>query len=108
MAVFQISPNATKGNYYYHLRANGNHEIILRGENYESRQGCENGVLSVKANAPYDYRYERLYSADRKYYFNLKGANGQVIGTSETYETGAARDHGIELVKAQAPTATID
>lgn len=39
--------------------------------------------------------------------FNLKASNGQVIGTSESYESAPARDNGIESVKTNAPTADI-
>ncbi|WP_446680586.1 YegP family protein [Camelimonas abortus] len=39
--------------------------------------------------------------------FNLKAANGQVIGTSELYESAASRDKGIESVKKNAPDAQL-
>jgi uncharacterized protein YegP (UPF0339 family) len=39
--------------------------------------------------------------------FNLKATNGQVIGTSELYESTAARENGIESVKKNAPDAEI-
>jgi uncharacterized protein YegP (UPF0339 family) len=38
--------------------------------------------------------------------FNLKATNGQVIGTSESYETEKARDNGVESVK-NAPDAVV-
>lgn len=107
MAKFEIK-SATNNEFYFHLKASGNHEIILRSEFYKSKNGCENGIDSVKENAPFDSRYERLYSANGQYYFNLKARNGEVIGTSEMYTTGTARDHGIELVKSQAPSATVE
>ena len=37
--------------------------------------------------------------------FNLKATNGQVIGTSESYESTSGRDNGIESVKKNAPGA---
>ena len=40
--------------------------------------------------------------------FNLKAANHQVIGTSESYTTTAARDNGIESVKTNAPDAKVE
>ena len=43
-----------------------------------------------------------------KYHFNLVAANGQVIATSQTYETKANAVSGIESVKQNAPTAEID
>ena len=39
--------------------------------------------------------------------FNLKATNGQVIGTSELYESAAARENGIESVKKNAPDAEV-
>jgi uncharacterized protein YegP (UPF0339 family) len=43
-----------------------------------------------------------------KFHFNLQAANGQVIATSETYESKAAAINGIESVKKNAPVADID
>lgn len=106
MAIFEIKQSSNK-EYFFHLKATGNNAIILRSEQYKTKSGCEKGIDSVKANAPNDSRYERLYAAAGQYYFNLKAANGEVIGTSETYTTSTARDQGIELVKAQAPTAEV-
>ena len=93
--------------YRFRLKA-GNGEIILVSEGYENKAGAENGIDSVKTNAPIDARYERKMSTDNKYFFNLRAANNQVIGTSEMYETAAGRDNGIESVKTNAPTAETD
>lgn len=43
-----------------------------------------------------------------KFHFNLQAANGQVIATSETYESKSAAINGIESVKKNAPVADID
>ena len=86
----------------------GNGEIILTSEGYKNKAGAENGIDSVKTNAPVDARYERKMSTNDKYFFNLRAANAQVIGTSEMYETAAGRDNGIESVKTNAPTAVTD
>ena len=40
--------------------------------------------------------------------FRLKAGNGQIIGTSESYKTAAARDNGIASVKKNAPAAAVD
>jgi uncharacterized protein YegP (UPF0339 family) len=39
--------------------------------------------------------------------FNLKAANHQVIGTSQTYKTAETRDEGIASVKTNAPSAPV-
>lgn len=99
-----------KGNdnqYRFSLKAD-NGQVILTSEAYLTIPGCENGIESVKTNAPNDSRYERLISKNDKPYFNLKAANGQIIGTSEIYESEAGRENGIESVKKNAPSATTE
>lgn len=101
---------------YYHLKSSGsqymfnlkggNGETVLTSERYVSRQGALNGIESVKTNAPYDARYNRLTNSAGSPYFVLKAANGEPIGTSEAYSSTAARDQGIEWVKSNAPGAS--
>jgi uncharacterized protein len=43
-----------------------------------------------------------------KFHFNLVATNGQVIATSEAYESKAAALNGIESVKRNAPVAELD
>jgi uncharacterized protein YegP (UPF0339 family) len=43
-----------------------------------------------------------------KFRFNLVATNGQVIATSEAYESTASAIKGIESVKRNVPTAEID
>ncbi len=93
--------------YYFRLRA-GNGEIILKSEGYVQKAGCENGVKSVKTNAPNDRRYDKNTSVDDKCYFNLKAANGEIIGTSETYNSNQACDNGMKSVKTNAPVAPVE
>lgn len=96
------------GEFRFRLKA-GNGQTILASEGYSAKSGCTNGIASVKSNAPDDARYERKETASGKFMFNLKATNGQVIGTSESYESASARDNGIESVKKNAPDAeTVD
>lgn len=106
MGKFVITKRAN-GEFQFNLKA-GNGQGILASEGYSSKSGCENGIESVRKNSQDDARYEKLTSKNNKPYFNLKATNGQIIGTSEMYESTSARDHGIESVKTNAPTATID
>jgi len=43
-----------------------------------------------------------------KFHFNLLATNGQVIATSEAYESKAAAINGIESVKKNAPVAEVE
>lgn len=106
MGKFVISKRSN-GEFRFNLKA-GNGEIILASEGYNAKSGCENGIDSVRKNAPDDGRYERKTATNGKHYFNLKAANGQVIGTSEMYETEPGRENGIDSVKRNAPAATVE
>ncbi|SFW13745.1 YegP family protein [Nitrosovibrio sp. Nv17] len=95
------------GEFRFRLKA-GNGQSILVSEGYKAKSGCTNGIASVRTHAPDDARYERKTTDGGKFRFNLKSANHQVIGTSESYESEAARDNGIESVKKNAPDASIN
>ncbi|HEY3904618.1 MAG TPA: YegP family protein [Streptosporangiaceae bacterium] len=47
-------------------------------------------------------------SSNGKFHFNLHATNGQVIATSEMYESKAAAVNGIESVQKNAPVAELD
>ncbi|WP_439516266.1 YegP family protein [Sediminibacterium sp.] len=106
MSKFTIL-KGSNGDYYFNLKA-GNGERVLASEGYTYKSSCENGITSVKENATNDSRYEKKTSYNNKYYFVLKAANGQVIGTSEMYETSSGRDNGIAVVKREAPSAIVE
>lgn len=106
MGKFLISTRKN-GEFQFNLKA-GNGQAILASEGYTTKVACENGIASVKKNAPDDNRYDRKESSNGKHYFNLKASNGQIIGTSEMYESTAARENGIESVKKNAPDAIVE
>jgi len=105
MAGYFELKNAAGGKFSFNLKA-GNHEVILTSETYNSKGGAEDGIASVKKNAPDDKRYERKVAKDNSPYFVLTAANGQTIGKSEMYSSASAMEGGIASVKANAPTAT--
>ena len=95
------------GEFRFRLKA-GNGQTILASEGYTGKSGCNNGIESVRKNAPNDDRYERKETKSGKFMFNLRAGNNQVIGTSESYEKAQSRDNGIASVMKNAPDAKID
>ena len=83
MGKFEIKKTKS-GQFKFDLKAS-NGQVILSSETYKSKTSCKNGISSVKRNAGNDNRYERKTAKNGSPYFNLKAANGQVIGTSEMY-----------------------
>jgi uncharacterized protein len=100
---FQLFKSNANSQFYFRLLAS-NGENILGSEGYTTKAACENGINSVKANAPYDSRYERK-SNNGHFWFTLQAANGETIGKSQMYTSAGAREIGIESVKREAPTA---
>ncbi|MCB0769056.1 MAG: YegP family protein [Flavobacteriales bacterium] len=103
---FEIKKDA-KGEYRFNLKA-GNGQVILSSEGYSAMDGCTNGIESVKKNASDDGRYERKEASNGKFHFNLKAANGQVIGTSQMYADKGGMENGIESVRSNAPGAAVE
>lgn len=106
MGKFVITTRSN-GEFQFNLKA-GNGQTILASESYSTKAACENGIESVRKNASDDARYERKTSSNGKPFFNLKAGNGQIIGSSEMYESEASRENGIESVKKNAPDAEVD
>lgn len=106
MGKFVISKRAN-GEFQFVLKA-GNGEVILASEGYSSKANCTNGIESVRTNSQDDSRYDSQTAKNGKYYFNLKASNGQIIGTSEMYESSSGRSNGIASVKSNAPGAPVE
>ncbi|MFV0472108.1 MAG: YegP family protein [Paludibacteraceae bacterium] len=95
------------GEFQFVLKA-GNGQVILASQGYESKASCLNGIESVRKNSLEDSRFERKESSNGKPFFNLKASNGQIIGSSEMYESIASCENGVESVKKNAPDATLE
>lgn len=106
MGKFVISLRKN-GEFQFNLKA-GNGQIILSSEGYSAKSSCQNGIESVRKNAQDDSRFERKKSTTDKFFFNLKATNGQVIGSSEMYESAAACENGIQSVVKNAPEASVE
>jgi uncharacterized protein YegP (UPF0339 family) len=106
MGKFVITKR-TNGEFQFNLKAS-NGQVILTSQGYATKASCENGIESVRKNSADDARFDRKTSTNGKDYFNLTATNGQIIGSSELYESLAARENGIESVKKNAPDAGVE
>ena len=98
---------SSDGQFRFVLKA-GNGETILTSELYTVKPSALNGIESVRKNSPLDERYEKKTDKAGHPRFNLKAANHEIIGSSESYSSDAARDAGIASVKANAPAASLE
>ncbi|SNZ00482.1 YegP family protein [Flagellimonas pacifica] len=106
MGKFEIK-STSAGKTMFNLKA-GNGQVILTSQSYASKDGCKNGIDSVRTNSQNDDRFERKTASDGSPFFTLNAANGQVIGKSEMYTSTSAMENGIESVKKNAPDADVE
>jgi|GEM_PF-67413 len=104
---FELFRSKKNDEFYFHLNAAGNSEIILASEGYTTKANCLNGIESVKENSQDENKFDQLQAKNGEYYFNLLAGNGQVIGTSETYKSTQGRDNGIKSVMRNAVNAEV-
>lgn len=105
MAAFELT-RSDNGEFHFNF-LDENEKTILRSEQYGSKASAQNGIESVRTNAGNDTRYELKESNSGKYYFNLKAANGQIIGTSMMYPDHAGREAAVLYVKGGAAHAGV-
>lgn len=97
---------AAGGKFMFTLHA-GNHQIILTSQLYADRSGAENGIASVRKNGANDASFDRKQAKSGQPYFSLMASNGQIIGSSEMYESAAACEKGIKSVMANSPSEKV-
>lgn len=100
----------------------GNGEVIATSEVYTTKAACENGIASVKKNAPIaaiedqtkegyatekNPKFEVYKDKAGEFRFRLTATNGQTIATGEGYKALASCMNGIESIKKNAPDAEI-
>lgn len=105
MGKFEIKTRKN-GELQFNLKAR-NGQVILTSEGYSSKASCLNGVESVRKNSQDDNKFDKKTSSNGKFFFNLKATNGQIIGSSEMYQSASGRANGIASIKKNAPDAKI-
>jgi uncharacterized protein YegP (UPF0339 family) len=94
------------GRYYFNLHA-ANGEIVLSSQGYTTEESALSATFSVAENGIDPARYEVNASADGGAYFNLKAANGQIIGTSEVYVSTENAQRAVDGVIALLPSVEL-
>ena len=107
--------------FKFDLKA-GNGETIATSEVYTAEASCENGMESVRKNAPIanledqtvegfataaNPKFEIYLDKGGEYRFRLKARNGEIIAVSEGYKAKTSCMNGIESVRKNAPDAPI-
>ncbi len=96
------------GNEYRFRLLSRNGRRILAGEAYTTKQNCLKGIYSVQKNAQEDKCFEKKKSSNGKFYFVLKAANGEIIGSSQMYASNSGRNTGICMLKTNVFEAIVE
>ena len=94
------------GEFRFRLKSS-NGQVLLASEGYSSKASATSGIESVRKNCQDETRFERTTTSGGKFRFNMKAKNNQIIGTSQSYDSEAGRDNGIEAVARAAKGAAI-
>lgn len=106
MEKFVISKNS-KGEFKYEF-LDYHEQLIFSKSGYKNKITCLKVIESIKRNSQEDSRFYRKRTATNKCYFNLKSANGQILGISEIYADKTTREEIIQFVKITSVDATIE
>ena len=105
----------------FNLKA-GNGQVIATSEVCTTAASCENGIESVRKNAPIANledqtnegyatekcpKFEMYVDKAGEFRFRLKATNGEIIAASEGYTTKESCENGIQSVRENAPVAEI-
>ena len=105
MATFELA-KSDNGEFHFNFMDEDD-KTILRSEQYGSKASAQNGIEAVRKNAGDDGRYDLKESSSGKFYFNLKAANGQIVGTSSMYASDGERAQAVAYVKKGAAHAGV-
>ena len=120
MGKFVIKNGRT--GYSFNLVAN-NGQVIATSEVYSDIDNCENGIKSVKKNAPIakvedqtvagykevtNPKFEVYKDKKGEFRFRLKARNGEIIAVGEGNTAKASCLNGFESVQKNAPDATVE
>ena len=94
------------GEFQFNLKAS-NGQTILTSEGYTTKSACLNGIESVKKNCKVEARFDKKVASNGKPFFNLKAANGQIIGSSQMYVNEKNMLNGVASVVKNAPEAPV-
>jgi uncharacterized protein YegP (UPF0339 family) len=118
-AAFKAMPEANGTNWYWTLRAAGNHEVVATDRGYKTRDDAISGISVVRGYAPnapvYDLTKGAAPSGTRfEVYTDTAGQwryrfmhGGYNFAQGEGYWRRESVMHAIDVVKREAPSATV-
>ncbi len=104
-ARFQTFQGADDRFYFNLYAANG--EVVLTSQGYSTEEAALNGTFLVAYHAADERGYDIREAVNGEWYFNVLAANGEVIGTSETYYSHSNAKRAVDAVLALVPSVEL-
>ncbi len=96
-ARIQFFKSVVDSQYYFNLRA-ANGEIVLQSEGYGRSDGPKKAVESISANGRSRGNFDVRESRDGQWLVVLEAANGEILGTTETYTKKATAEKAVDTL----------
>lgn len=87
------------GHYYFNLVA-ANGQNVLRSQGYTKLASAQKGVASVLENGNDKRQFDVKQATNGDWFFNLRAANNEIIGTSELYASKSNAERGARTVRS--------
>jgi uncharacterized protein YegP (UPF0339 family) len=84
-----------------------NGQIILSSEQYTTEAAAFNGAMAVQTEGQKATAYTLKQNVSGGYYFNVKAANGEIVGTSQQYTTKAAAESAMVSLQGLLKTLVV-
>jgi uncharacterized protein YegP (UPF0339 family) len=95
------------GQWHFNVFAK-NGQVVLSSESYTSQAAAYNGAMAVQDAGVASFAYDlKATVSGSGYYFNIKAANGEIVGTSQQYSTQEAAQAGRTALIALLPSIDI-
>ena len=104
------------GKYVITTRKNGEFQFVLKSTNgrtilvsegYKTKANTNKGIESVRKHAHATAKFDLFIAKNGEYYFNVRASNGQIIGSSEGYNSLSSRSKGMNSVRQNAADAIV-
>lgn len=90
----------SSNDYSFVLKAESGHPL-LTSVVYSNKETAENAVSSLHAVQRSRNTFERKTNHSGKFLFNLKNNSGELLGTSQLYQSEAGMENGIKNLMAR-------
>lgn len=104
---FQLYKDS-QGEFRFRFNSRKRKNVLRSCQGYATKEKCQNAIVSLRLNAPFEVRYNRAMSKDGQFFFTIGAGNGKAIGISERYKSSNSRNKSLETVQDIAPRAPIE